>query len=509
MPPQTDHYRPQTLRQAKRAYQKSRSSTRLSDVERRRLQREVELQERASRIRLQEERIRENRRKKLEKIEHEREVRKRMGIPEPEKGYIGPSQLRLGTFITTGTKIDDMEGKENLKPLGENDEEKPFSQNTSRFLSIQTPPEVEPIADQQFQEQFLTRKSYPKPPSKPSSRPLANNLPISSSGLNSLDKHKASRIHPPPTPPLTRIPSNKSMPPPLRPHQLSKPDHIKPHAALQDDWDFFLDSNTQIQREISASAPQPRSASTKSNHRKTEILSDGETFLAGISTQDLEYSDTEPSLHPKNEPDHCSDFGDDIAAEDLIDVANTVEYNKLGAKMIEKNRARQHSVRFQRPMWPTRALSNHELQVIIWVLLDEYRWLLSEGEVKNLISGNRLPGEYAVISPMWVANMAKHIVELGQQNRMPASHVDFLCIMQERDGKEVFQAKHRAYRKPVGKRNGIKIRTHDDHSSQIRVNKPKPRSQAPRPEISRTIQRETDEFNDFMISTQDLRELGV
>ncbi|KAI4157590.1 MAG: hypothetical protein LQ342_008175 [Letrouitia transgressa] len=508
MPSQTGSYRPQTLRQAKRAYQKSRSSTRLSDIERRRLQREAELQERASRIRLQEERTRENRRKKLEKLEREREVRKRMGIPEPEKAYIGPSQLRLGTFIKAGTKVDDMEGKENLKPLGENDEEKLSSQNPSRFLSVRTPPEIEPVADQQRQEHLLTPESYLKSPLTLSSRPQPKNLPISSSRLNSFGK-EVSQIHTPPSAQLTRILLNKSMPPPPRPHQLPKPDHVKPRATLQDDWDFLLDSNTQILREISASASQACNASTKSDRLETETLSDSETFLAGISTQDWEGSDTEPSSQPNNEPDHCSDFGDDIAAEDLIGVANTVEYKKLEPKMTEKSQSKQHTVRFQRPMWPTRPLSNHELQVIIWVLLDEYHWMLSKGDVKTLISGNRLPGEYAIISPMWVANIAKHIVELSRQNRMPTSHVDFLCFMQEMDGKEVLGTKHRAYRKPLGKRNVVKVKTHDEHGSQIFVNKPKPRSQVPRLETNRANQCDTGEFNDFLISTQDLRELGV
>ncbi|KAL9612157.1 MAG: hypothetical protein Q9167_003236 [Letrouitia subvulpina] len=509
MPPQTGYYRPQTLRQAKRAYQKSRSSARLSDIERRRLQREAELQERASRIRLQEERSKENKRKKLKKLERERDVRKRMGILEPENEYIGPSQLRLGTFIKAGAKIDDMEEKENLKPLGENDEEKPSPQNTSRLLPVQTPPVIEPVADQQCQEKLLMRKSCLKPPLTPLSKPVANDLPKSSFGLNSVGKQEASRIYHPPRVPLMRIPSKKVMPPPLRPHQLPRSDHIKPCSALQDDWDLFLDSNTQIQREISDSAPQTCNASTKPNHLKPEMLSDSEEFFAGISTQDLEYSDTELSSQPNNEPDNYSEFGDDIAVEDLIGVANIVEYKKLEAKKLEKSQSKQHSVRFQRPMWPTRALLDHELQVIIWLLLDEYRWLLSEGEVKSLISGNRLPGEYAVISPMWVANMAKHIVELGRQNSVPASHAEFLRFMQERDGEEILRTKHRPHRKTLGKRNMIKPRTHNEHCSQICVEKPKTRSQAPRLETNRTIQHDTDEFNDFMISTQDLCELGV
>ncbi|KAI4210295.1 MAG: hypothetical protein LQ351_006819 [Letrouitia transgressa] len=508
MPPQTGSARPQTLRQAKRAYQKSRSSARLSDIDRRRLQREAELQERASRIKLQEERARENKRKKLEKLEREREVRKRMGIPEPEKAYIGPSQLRLGAFIKAEKGIDYVEEKENMKPLQVYDEEKPSSQNLSQLLPVRMPPEIKPVADQQCQEHLPRLKSHLKPPSTLSSRLQLKNLPISSSCLNSLGKEDP-LIRTPPSAQLTKILLNKSMPPPPRPHQLPKPDHVKPRAAPQDDWDFFLDSNTQIQREISSSVPQACNASTKSNDQKTETFGGSETLLEGISTQDWEYSDTEPSPNPNIEADHCSEFGDDIAAEALIDAANNVEHKKLEANVVEKCQSKQHSVRFQRPMWPTRPLSNQELQVIIWVLSNEYHWLLSEGDVKTLISGNRLPGKYAIISPMWVANIAKHIIELSRQNRMPASHVDVLCFMQKRDGKDVLGTKHRAYRKPLGKRNVVNIETHDEHSLQFSMNKPKARSRVPRLETSRTNQWDTDEFNDFMISTQDLRELGV
>lgn len=87
--------RPQTLKQAKKAYRKAGASPRFSEVELRRLARAAELQERADRIKEREKKKKINRKKKEEKMEKEREARRKAGLPEIRDAYIGPSQLKL------------------------------------------------------------------------------------------------------------------------------------------------------------------------------------------------------------------------------------------------------------------------------------------------------------------------------------------------------------------------------------------------------------------------------
>ena len=101
MPP-TISTRPQTSRQARRAYLKSRGTLRLSERELRQLERSAELQARADRIRERENKRKANLKKRNERIEKEREARQRMGITTPVKETVGASQLRLDAFKGTG-----------------------------------------------------------------------------------------------------------------------------------------------------------------------------------------------------------------------------------------------------------------------------------------------------------------------------------------------------------------------------------------------------------------------
>ena len=105
MPP-TISTRPQTSRQARRAYLKSRGTIRLSERELRQLERSAELQARADRIKERENKRKANLKKRNERIEKEREARQRMGIASPVKETVGASQLRLDAFrsIEVGLK---------------------------------------------------------------------------------------------------------------------------------------------------------------------------------------------------------------------------------------------------------------------------------------------------------------------------------------------------------------------------------------------------------------------
>lgn len=102
--------RPQTLKQAKKAYRKAGPGPRFSDIELRRLARAAELQERADRIKSREKKKKANRKKREEKMEKEREARRKAGLPEIREAHVGPSQLKLafpGADCGKGKKDDE------------------------------------------------------------------------------------------------------------------------------------------------------------------------------------------------------------------------------------------------------------------------------------------------------------------------------------------------------------------------------------------------------------------
>ena len=115
--------RPQTSAQAKRAFAK-RGGSLVSEAERRRLARAVELDRRAERIREREEKKKENKKKRTEKEEKVRETRKRMGREEsPVKMEEG--QMRLSGFVKRGggEQKKEVECKVEIGPDGGDDTE--------------------------------------------------------------------------------------------------------------------------------------------------------------------------------------------------------------------------------------------------------------------------------------------------------------------------------------------------------------------------------------------------
>ena len=92
--------RPMTSKQARRRWQINGCPT-VSPAERRRLQREAELEQRAQKIRDDEKRKKVNTRKRKEKEEQVRETKKRMGFQDDVK--LPEGQLGLGQFFTTRT----------------------------------------------------------------------------------------------------------------------------------------------------------------------------------------------------------------------------------------------------------------------------------------------------------------------------------------------------------------------------------------------------------------------
>lgn len=112
MTPAINPNRPQTLKQAKKAYRKAGATPRMSEAELRRLARAVELQERADRIKEREIKKKANRKKKAEKMEKERGARRKVGLPEIREAYVGPSQLKLAFPGAHGKAKEDDESSD-------------------------------------------------------------------------------------------------------------------------------------------------------------------------------------------------------------------------------------------------------------------------------------------------------------------------------------------------------------------------------------------------------------
>ncbi|MCJ1309401.1 hypothetical protein MMC25_003060 [Agyrium rufum] len=108
--------RPQTLRQAKRAYQKSPNHG-VSEIEMRQIQRRVELQERADRIRAKEEQKLANKVKREEKERLDTERRERMGVVDSTP-RVPEGQFKIKAFLRRPTALGEVsrEGREEHGP---------------------------------------------------------------------------------------------------------------------------------------------------------------------------------------------------------------------------------------------------------------------------------------------------------------------------------------------------------------------------------------------------------
>ncbi|KAL8820105.1 MAG: hypothetical protein Q9223_001596 [Gallowayella weberi] len=320
MPQSTVSYRPQTLRQAKRAYQKAGGAPRISAAQQRRIERAAELQERAERIRLHNIRAKENKRRKAEKLEKEREARKRMGIDDPVKNDVGSSQLRLGAFMAVGKKPKEEEPCPPASPFRDRDVAVECP-NTGPAVH-ETVPSIKP-EHVPLQSGTTTLCSPPKTPIVSPNRKLAQ------SAVKKEITPQPQLMPPPPRPPLKKVSLN-----PTAQSSLHPPKTV-PVCSVETDWDLFLDSNTQVEREISgppakslpvSSGPMPQNLPNASSMYSTSILTD-------ISTQDLQYCSSPPSP-PNNDPNNDDDFLCGIEDEDLHDLTQAASLDcgeKVGA----------------------------------------------------------------------------------------------------------------------------------------------------------------------------------
>ncbi|KAL8808151.1 MAG: hypothetical protein Q9182_000215 [Xanthomendoza sp. 2 TL-2023] len=304
MPQSTVSYRPQTLRQAKRAYQKAGGAPRISAAQQRRIERAAELQQRAERIRLHNLRAKENKRRKAEKLEKEREARKRMGIDEPVQNDVGPSQLRLGAFVAVGKKPKEEEPCPPASPCKDED------------IAVECPntePAVREAVPSIKPEHVPLQSGTPALCSPPKTSIVS---PIRNLARTAVKKEVTPRprlMPPPPRPPLKKVSLNPTA------QSRVQPPKIVPLCSVETDWDLFLDSNTQVEREISG--PQAKSLPVSSKPIPSNLINASSMYstsiLTDISTQDLQYCSS-PPLPPNNERNNDDDFLCGIEDEDLV-----------------------------------------------------------------------------------------------------------------------------------------------------------------------------------------------
>ena len=345
-------HRPQTLKQARKAYRKSGATVRLSASELAVIERRAVLQERADRIREREARRKANIKKREERNEREREARQRMGIASPPKEggiHNGPSQLSLGRFMDVGQKRKlDAGNAENVDLRIEQ-----LPENGLKVSSLPRTPWRNPLrivsanSNTPITLSKITLKTktvdteeakQPKPtspqavnirPPKASSqqRPpaISNNASKVTGRDDGTPKDDANCMGPPP--PRKSLDAQKTNSIPQQKPPVIAP-HIKPPDPLEDCWDGFFASSTQIARELSPpttfslpSVPPPPPPPAQLPQRQIPspplFKDDTARFLDQLSTQDLDFSgDLTQAAHTLTATEHI-DILDQISTQDL------------------------------------------------------------------------------------------------------------------------------------------------------------------------------------------------
>ena len=335
-------YRPQTLKQAKRAFRKSGGEVRLSESEKAAIERRVELQERADRINEREARRKANLKKREEKRQREKEARHRMGISTPpsKQGIqVGPSQLHLSDFMCAGVK---RKRESIMKGVAE---EAIIQKQEEPVAHEQQKPPIEPVRAPQPLETLPPNASstYKMPPqiananansSKVRDLALQENrtlslktppprLPLQAKSGNPIFRQKSSAENKD----INRLQAKSSYlqkpqllpmdPPPQRQSvqhidtgstNFKKPSLIrfplkppKQEPIADDNLDDFFVSNTQIQRELSPPLNPPtkpqlhliptiRPPTPPPLRPPPTANEDAAHLLSLISTQDLDFS---------------------------------------------------------------------------------------------------------------------------------------------------------------------------------------------------------------------------
>jgi hypothetical protein len=336
MPP-TISYRPQTLKQAKKAYRKSSATVRLSESELGVIERRAVLQERADRIKEREARRKANIKRRDEKIQRERETRQRMGLEDPVKGgiHVGPSQLHLGEFMHMGVKrMREEPHCENIKlerkcTVSTSSKEcqapaitprphyKPLQVITTNVTMQQRNDakleELKMQGQSRCTEIIVTMESSPSPPSQTSPTALAaqrkRRARIEDSKLDDKGptESETAPMGPPPLPGRLQPKPSTTTAQPKSPRTVLT---YKPPDPVDGCWDDFFVSNTQIVRELSPPALKtiPTTLHAILTPSKPPIalpLSPKDNtidLLDFLSTQDLDVSDILTQALPQAPP---------------------------------------------------------------------------------------------------------------------------------------------------------------------------------------------------------------
>ncbi|KAK3170184.1 hypothetical protein OEA41_009570 [Lepraria neglecta] len=355
--PTTLSRRPQTLKQAKKAYRKSGATVRLSESELAVIERRAVLQERADRIKEREARRKANLKRRDEKIQREMEARQRMGIQSPVKGaiHVGPSQLHLGDFMAMGVKRktedtpprDTKVERESILDMELNGCQKLISAPLSlrKPVSANTKAKLEPLAKTEGSkipaEKYKgsqNRRPMPTAPSrslhtrpttstsqqKPPAKPEDPTITIEEEKM--LDEFRVMPMGSPPLPNSTRAKATyitAQQKPPVFASQGKPPD------TVHDCWDDFFVSNTQIVRELSppitkfipTTLPTIQPPSNPPTTLPKPSNDDASALLNFLSTEDLDISDILTQATPpppeEEEEEDTSTLLAQISTQDL------------------------------------------------------------------------------------------------------------------------------------------------------------------------------------------------
>ncbi len=211
-----------------------------------------------------------NLKKKVEREEREREARARMNIPSPIKGfYVGPSQIRLSGFLGTGVKRKRGE----VQPSTENKDKETLE-----------------IAKSEDQKLEITERKAPEPEMATTEKPKSQKPECT--------KHSLQQM----APPNSRAPLQpRSANPIIPPKPLFFAEPAKLSIAIEDDWDSFLASNTQIEQELAGPDTTTKVPTASPPPARPFLIPVNDTtdILDMILTQDLDYTDDNVPVEPR------------------------------------------------------------------------------------------------------------------------------------------------------------------------------------------------------------------
>ena len=319
--------KPQTLRQAKKAYQKA-SGPRISDAERRRLKRAEQLQERADRIKEKDKQKRINRKKKEEKEQKERDTRRRMGLETEKEEKLSPRQFRIGVFF--GRK----DGREDGRRTGDTKRRKIEADSTGEEEEGKGQLRREPLKELQpntvRQEVKVANGGHSSPKPKDLPGPLLGEEDWASFFASSTQiarEISGPNFTSPPPPQPSQSPQRLSSLP--RPREKPSDSDVADCLALfssQDLEDYEDPPATSAIPVITTQPPSPQKAphpNAEASNPKAESPNPDATFvnppakptfsfsdLPSISTQDLAFTDEDlqdlglalPALQPSPAP---------------------------------------------------------------------------------------------------------------------------------------------------------------------------------------------------------------